>query len=118
MILIADECVDFGIVKILRQKGFNVVSILEEFQGITDKEVIEIAVKHKALLLTEDKDFGELTYRLNFSHFGIFLIRLIDMDRSERINLVVNTLETHFDKFENKFTVLNNNGIRIKPQIK
>ncbi len=118
MVLVADECVDFGIVKILRLKGFDVVSILEDFQGITDKEVIEIAVKHKALLLTEDKDFGELTYRLNFSHFGIFLIRLIDMDRSERINLVANTLETHLDKFENKFTVLNNNGIRIKPLIK
>ncbi|MCF6332622.1 MAG: DUF5615 family PIN-like protein [Draconibacterium sp.] len=54
MVLVADESVDFGIVKVLRQKGYNVVSILEEFQGITDKEVLRIAIKCKALLLTED----------------------------------------------------------------
>ncbi len=115
MVLVADESLDFGIVKILRQQGFVVISILEEFQGITDVEVIAIAVKHKALILTEDKDFGELTYRLNFSHYGVFLIRIIDMDRSERIKLVINTFIAHLDKFENKFTVLNKNGIRIKP---
>ena len=40
------------------------------------------------------------------------------MDRSERINLVINTLTSYLDKFENKFTVLNKNGIRIKPIFK
>ncbi len=118
MVLVADESVDFGIVKVLRQKGYNVVSILEEFQGITDKEVLRIAIKCKALLLTEDQDFGELTYRLNFSHNGVFLIRLYDMNRSERINLVVNTLVAHLDKLENRFTVLNKKGIRIKSLFK
>lgn len=118
MVFIADESVDFGIVKILKQKGYNIVSILKDFQGITDEEDIAIAVKHKALILTEDKDFGELTYCLNFTHYGVFLIRLVDMDRSERINLVVRTLVSHVDKFENKFTVLNKNDIRIRPLFK
>ena len=43
MKLIADESVDFGIIKKLRIKNFEIISILESHSGITDIEVLEIA---------------------------------------------------------------------------
>jgi predicted nuclease of predicted toxin-antitoxin system len=114
MHLVADESVDFGIITSLREKGINVLSILEDNSGIKDVEVLEIAAKNKSLLITEDKDFGELTYRLRLEHYGILLLRLSDMPRKRRIELVVETIELHFDRFLNNFSVLTKMGLRIK----
>ena len=114
MILVADESVDFGIIMRLRQKGIIVVSIYEDFSGIKDTEVLKIAKDNKCLLITEDKDFGELTYRLKLEHKGILLIRLSEIPRKDRINLVPDIIETHFDKLENNFSVLTKRGLRIK----
>jgi len=114
MIIVADESVDFGIISLLRQKGISVTSIAEENFGIKDEEVLAIAVKSQSLLITEDKDFGELTYRLKLKHNGILLIRLQDLPRLERIEIAAQTIEKHFDEFNNNFSVLDKRGIRIK----
>ncbi|MDO9576835.1 MAG: DUF5615 family PIN-like protein [Candidatus Cloacimonadales bacterium] len=50
--ILADECVDFRIVKKLRSLDFEVISILEDFQGVDDKTVLDIARKNKALLMS------------------------------------------------------------------
>jgi len=65
-------------------------------------------------LITEDKDFGELTYRLKLDHSGILLIRLCDIPRKDRIDLVPNIIAKHFDELENNFSVLTKRGLRIK----
>lgn len=53
MSIVADESVDFGIVRILRQKGYHVISISKSFSGIEDDEVLEMAFQNKALLITD-----------------------------------------------------------------
>lgn len=114
MTLVADESVDFGIISRLRQKGISIISISEDFSGIKDSEVLKIATEKQCLLITEDKDFGELTYRLKLEHYGILLIRLSDIPRQERIELVIEMIEKHNDKLDRNFSVLTNKGLRIK----
>ncbi|MGR3178623.1 MAG: DUF5615 family PIN-like protein [Candidatus Anammoxibacter sp.] len=57
--IVADESVDHRIVKILRNDGFDVASVVEKYAGVSDKEVLELARKDNAILLTEDSDFGK-----------------------------------------------------------
>jgi len=114
MTLVADESVDFGIISQLRQMGITVVSISEDCPGIKDTEVLKIEADRQSLLLTEDKDFGELTYRLKLVNSGILLIRLSDIARKERIKLVGTIVVENFDKLNRNFSVLNKNGLRIK----
>ncbi len=114
MEIVADESVDFGIVKLLRAEKLNILAISEEQSGITDSEVLEFAVKRNALLITEDKDFGELAFRLKFKHKGILLIRLSDLPRKERIKTAFEIIREHADKLINNFSVLNSQGLRIK----
>ena len=73
-----------------------------------------IASEAQCLLIIEDKDFGELTYRLKLLHNGILLIRLRDMTRKERIELVADIIEKYFDQLFGNFSVLTKNGLRIK----
>lgn len=56
--IVADECVDFRIVKKLRASGFEILSVLEECPSISDQKVLELTKAHQAILLTEDSDFG------------------------------------------------------------
>jgi predicted nuclease of predicted toxin-antitoxin system len=114
MTLVADESVDFGIITRLRKMGMLVVSISEDSSGIKDTEVLIIASENQCLLITEDKDFGELTYRLKLKHSGILLIRLSDISRKERIELVAEIIEKYSDQLSGNFSVLTKSGLRIK----
>jgi predicted nuclease of predicted toxin-antitoxin system len=106
MKLVVDESVDSSIIKGLRQKGIYVFSISEECSGITDAEVLKIADNLDSILITEDKDFGELAFRLRFKHKGILLIRLSELPRKERIELAIVTIIKQSNLLISKFSVL------------
>ena len=117
---VADESVDMGIVTYLQfyfkqdNNPQEIISIQNSFQGIQDDKVLQFAHNLKFILLTEDKDFGELVYRLKYPHHGIVLIRIKDMPREDRIRLAALTIKQHAEELKNTFSVITNNGIRIK----
>ena len=63
MNLLADESLDYQIVYQLRQDGHVVWYVAEMDPGIADDLVLELANRESAVLLTADKDFGELVFR-------------------------------------------------------
>jgi predicted nuclease of predicted toxin-antitoxin system len=114
MKLVADESIDFGIIKLLRENKIEVLSIAHVNKGISDIEVLNIANENKCLLITEDKDFGELTHRLKLKHYGILLIRLSNLKRSERLILASEMIQKHYKDLQNNFAVLTSTNFRIK----
>jgi predicted nuclease of predicted toxin-antitoxin system len=70
MKLVADESVDRQIVDRLRVDGHQVWYVAEESPSITDEQVLRTARERVSALLTADKDFGELVYRLGVSVHG------------------------------------------------
>jgi predicted nuclease of predicted toxin-antitoxin system len=74
--IVADESVDRQIVDRLRAFGHDIRSIAELEPGIDDEEVLQMSRESNAVLLTADKDFGELVFRNRQIHSGILLIRL------------------------------------------
>jgi len=109
--IVADESVDFRIVLQLRKIGLDVFSIIESTPSVNDIEVLSIAFQNKALLVTEDKDFGELIFRLRMEHCGVLLVRIIENDI--KINTVVETIKNNFEELKNNFSVIKNETIRI-----
>jgi predicted nuclease of predicted toxin-antitoxin system len=61
---LADECCDAFLVTGLRSDGHDVLYIKEIAPGSDDNVVLQMAAKQQRILLTEDKDFGELVVRL------------------------------------------------------
>lgn len=112
--IVADESVDYQIVKTLRQVGYSLLAIVEISPSISDAEVLKMAVENNALLLTEDKDFGELVYRLGMKHCGILLIRLIEYASEEKAKVTVSAVQKHYDELKNAFAVLDENKLRIR----
>jgi len=114
MHLLADESVDYGIIKNLRSLGIEILSIMEISPGISDQEVLKLANQKNLLLVTEDKDFGELVHRLKMEHKGILLIRMNDVPRNERLTIIPEAIKISYPELENNFSVLMSNGLRIK----
>ena len=74
MNLVADENIDRGIIERLRRDGHLVDWIAELSPSVSDEEVLRLAVEGGAVLVTEDKDFGELVYRCGLAHSGVLLV--------------------------------------------
>jgi len=77
---LADECVDAALVGQLRGAGHDVDYVAELASGVTDTQVVSLAQADGRLLLTEDKGFGELVFRLKLAIPGVVLLR-IDPER-------------------------------------
>ena len=116
MKLLADEGVDKPIVDLLRASGFDVHYILETNGGIDDEHVLQIANYEGRILLTQDKDFGEMVFRLRKVHLGIVLIRLGITISIEKARIVNQAILEHGEKLMNAFTVIQKNAIRIRRQ--
>lgn len=113
---LADESVDFRVVTHLREDGYDLAAVIESDAGINDQQVLEMANRLKAILLTEDKDFGELTYRLQRPNQGIILMRMGGLPLAERLSRIRRLLTEHLEELRDKFTVITRDKIRIKEQ--
>jgi len=116
MNILADECVDFPVIKSLREKGYDVLSISEDYPGIDDDKVIQIANKKNRIILTVDKDFGEINYRLRKINKGVVLYRLSGLTNKQKSEYIINLFDSFHKDLINSFTVVNHNNIRIKKQ--
>lgn len=114
MDLVADESVDGQVIAALRTAGHQVVSIGEEFHGIKDSEVLRFAASRRELLLTEDKDFGELVHLRRQAHAGVILLRINEMATPDKIARVLMVLSHHGNDLGNSFTTVTKDKIRFR----
>lgn len=114
MKLLADEGVDQPVVDRLREDGYSVIYITESNPGATDDTVLNLANSVAAVLVTADKDFGELVYRLQRISKGIVLIRLPGLTAAAKAKIVSLAIKAHNSEIENAFTVISANNIRVR----
>jgi|APCry1669188910_1035180.scaffolds.fasta_scaffold20668_1 predicted nuclease of predicted toxin-antitoxin system len=114
MNIVADEGVDLPIVVHLRQDGHNVVYIAEESPSITDDEVLMIANDRTSVLLTIDKDFGELVFRLNRVDHGVVLVRLEGLHSSTKAAIVAHAFRDYGSEMDTAFSVIGPGTVRIR----
>ncbi|MBW3600640.1 MAG: DUF5615 family PIN-like protein [Planctomycetes bacterium] len=85
MNLLADECCDALVVAGLRGDGHDVVYVKEAAPGSDDQTVLQLAYGQQRILLTEDKDFGELVVRLKLPAYGVLLVRMSPADSAAKL---------------------------------
>ena len=114
MNFLADESVDRQIVDRLRQDGHLVWYVAEMEPGIADDTVLDLANQEAALLLTADKDFGELVFRQRRLAPGIVLIRLAGLSPAGKAEVVASAINGHASELSQAFAVITPGTIRIR----
>jgi predicted nuclease of predicted toxin-antitoxin system len=78
---LADESCDASVVRALLRAGHDVTSVSETMRGATDRSVLALAALEHRLLITEDKDFGELVFAAGRPSAGVLLLRYVPAAR-------------------------------------
>ena len=112
--ILADENINSKIVQYLIDKNIIVLSISEKWSGISDKEVLEIAIKENAILLTEDSDFGEWIFAHKEKCSGVIYIRYKNNELPDIMSSINKILTEYKEKLYGKFIVITKNKIRIR----
>ena len=113
MRLVADENCDFSVVVDLRLAGYDVVSITERMPGTDDETVIEFARSERRLLITEDKDFGQLVFAAAKQNSGVILIRYPASTRSALTAALLKLLSDNGENLYSRFAVLEPGRVRV-----
>ena len=89
--------------------------VSETSPGIADPQVIELAILENRLLVTFDKDFGELAFRRSLpATCGVILLRL-PMDDLTRLILMVVEVISSRDDWQGQFAVVEETRVRLRP---
>ncbi len=112
--LLADENIAASLVRALRENGIDVSYVAELASGITDDEVLDLAKAEARLLLTENKDFGELVFRMKRRPPGVLLLRVPLSQRSQTRERLHTVLRLHGDKLAEHFTVVELERVRFR----
>jgi len=113
--LLADENVPGPLVRLLRERGHDLVWVRETLPGATDEAVLEHASVEARLLVTFDKDFGQLAVKSGLpSEAGVILFRLDGSDPDRDNQRAAAALESR-DDWGGHFAVVSGARIRIRP---
>ena len=114
MKLVADEGVDRPIVLALRAASFDVTYYAEFAPSSEDEAILKHAQDEQTLLLTCDKDFGELVFRNKLVTAGVVLIRLTGVNAENKARIVTEALRAHGGEMLGSFAVISPGLLRIR----
>lgn len=115
MKLLANAHISRAIFEFLQSVGHDCVHAEVLSSGLADEELLRIAVDQKRIILTTDKDFGDLVFRRRVPAVGVILLRLHAATEAERLRL----LQLHWSAVERSveghFVVISNRRVRRSP---
>lgn len=115
MRLLADENIAGAVIRELRLRGHDVLSVKEELRSQRDEVVLARAAADRRLLITHDKDFGELALQWGLpTDCGILLLRLPVPASESGLRRLVDLVESRVD-WTGHLTVATEDRIRMKP---
>ena len=115
MRFLVNENVTATVIAGLRQQGHDVLSAKESMRSEDDDVILARAQAEQRIVVTHDKDFGELAFRSQLpAACGVILIRLTLADRDTVNARMLEVLESRRD-WAGHFSVVTDDRIRVRP---
>ncbi|MBL0898199.1 MAG: DUF5615 family PIN-like protein [Reyranella sp.] len=115
MRFLADENVPRQIVEELRSAELDVASVVEVSPGASDDAVVEMAGEQSRLLITEDRDFGEMVVRRRLAVRGVILLELVRLSNAAAAARVAEVIAAHAGRLPGNLVVIEPGRVRIRP---
>ena len=112
MRFLANENFPINSIKVLRESGYDVISVSEDLPSVKDFEVLLYAQQKKCIVLTFDRDYGELIYRHGFFAYGVVYFRFDSEYPEEPAERLLKILDLGEIELLDKFTVVERDRIR------
>lgn len=110
--------VDVGVGKVverwLANQRLDVVAVRDINPGMPDRSILALAVTEQRLVITMDKDFGELVVRSGQVHAGVLLLRLDDANSQEKLRVVQQIFALYRDSLAGNYCIYQGSKLRIR----
>ena len=113
MRFLVDECTGPAVANWLVTTGHEVFSVFDRTKGATDDEILSKALAENWIVITNDKDFGEMIFRERRDHNGVIFLRLDDERSANKIEVLRHLLESYSDKLPGQFVTANETKVRF-----
>ena len=110
---IADVNIEKPIVDYLLKNGYDVKWVADYDCKISDEDLLKIANAEKRILITNDKDFGELIFLQKKISRGVILLRVKGQISQDKVRLIGKLIKNYSNKLLNHFVVITKNRIRF-----
>ena len=119
MKLLADENIARSVVQELRNNNFDVKDMKEEnLKGATDRVLINLAYEEDRIIITHDKNFGNVLNQFNIKHKGVLMIRCKNQHYLNVIEILIKFLNSKLEKkCKNAVVVLSENQVIIHENV-
>lgn len=115
MRLLTNENVSDTVVRTLRQRGHDVLSAKESMRSQPDEKLLARAQAEGRMLVTHDKDFGELAFGSGLpAQCGVILLRLAGDGPVTDNRRALEAIESR-DDWAGHFSVVSDDRIRMRP---
>ncbi len=116
MKLLANENLPQDSVLLLRERGYDVYSIGSDNPSISDEVVMGIAIEQNRVIITFDRDYGELIFRKGYRpNAGVIYLRIEPLYPTYPAEIVHRIITSGNFRFENTLTVVDENRVRQRP---
>ena len=112
--IVVNVGVGVAVEETLRELGHDVVSVRNIDPRMGDREIVDMAARDGRLVITVDKDFGELVFREETNNAGGVLLRLEEATGAEKAEVVRRVFEEHTDLLRDRFAVYQSGRLRIR----
>lgn len=114
MKLLVDVGVGKAVEDWLNTQGHDVVAVRDLDPHMPDSKILARAAKEQRLIITMDKDFGELIYRSRRFHTGVLLLRLEEATSREKVAVMQEIFKGYGKKLPGRFVVYSRGRLRIR----
>ena len=114
MKLIVDVGVGMAVEEALHEMGHDVLSVRDIDARMPDRKILQLAAAEDRLLITMDKDFGDLAVREGAAHAGVLLLRLEEATADEKARVVRQILDEHGERIANHVAVYQSGRLRVR----
>jgi predicted nuclease of predicted toxin-antitoxin system len=116
MRFIVDESTGYGVARYLQAQGHDVLIVAETMPEADDSAILQRAFAEERIVVTNDKDFGELIFRRREPHHGVVLLRLQDESGKNRLQVINTLMKQHSEKLPGRFAVVTEKNVRFRPK--
>lgn len=109
-----DESTGQAVAVHLRQHGYDAVAVSDVMPRADDDSILRFAVTERRILITNDKDFGEMVYRRRQQHCDIILLRLADVAAAAKKRAALSAVEQYGAQLVDAFCIATEKKSRLR----
>ena len=111
---LVDESCGRKLCTFLREHTFDALFVGDILPSTLDQHVLSYAQTEQRVLITNDKDFGELLFRLRYPSAGVIFLRLKNDTPRSRQHILLEVIRTFSPQLSTSFITVTEGKIRMR----